>query len=414
MTIRQVDYSFEQLASWRQEAREVVWSSLDVVGLDLDEARNRVTVLLRTGSGESEIRNALAEREIPPEALNFEVVGELRSAILVGGRPVKGGTRIESAQTCSVGFSARYLADTILVSASHCTEDIMRPDGHVVEDLDGVLGYETVDPNIDPFCGISPLGPFPCRESDAAGFLYSAAPSQIGWGKIWRTTARHHDIPGSTSVLGEFDISGQVYWPANGTEVNKIGAYGGWTYGWVYETCAEMLFYSAYHEKYYKVNCGYRANYWSEGGDSGGPVFQWDGSSSNITMVGINIGYRASNNYGIFSPLGAIWQDFNVGFVLNDPPSTPVTAEIDGPAEVPPSATEGCTWNSIVNGGSGSYTYEWRWDGQLVSTDEFYIPQGGLSTGWHSLTLEVGDPTNGTSDGDTLSVDVDWSYSCPW
>jgi hypothetical protein len=83
--------------------------------------------------------------------------------------------------------------------------------------------------------------------------------------------------------------------------------------------------------------------------------------------------------------------------------------EIQGPDQIPPTAAEECAWNAYVTGANGSVTYEWRWDGQAVGSNEYYYPNGP-SSGWHLLRLEIWDSYSG--DVDSLYVDVDSSYSC--
>jgi hypothetical protein len=114
--------------------------------------------------------------------------------------------------------------------------------------------------------------------------------------------------------------------------------------------------------------------------------------------------------------LGSAGRDDEYGYGLLDVYSAiqyspdPLSVSIDGPTEVPPSASEGCAWGPNVSGGIGYPSYEWKWDSSVVSTDEYYVPSGGLSTGTHWLSVTVTDDYSSDTDG--LAVDVDYAYSC--
>lgn len=92
----------------------------------------------------------------------------------------------------------------------------------------------------------------------------------------------------------------------------------------------------------------------------------------------------------------------------------PVSASISGPTEIPTTAAEGCGYTAITSGGAGDNSYEWRWDGTDLGWPDqsTWAPQGGLSEGWHELTVDVFNEYTGTSDQGSLWIDVDDAYSC--
>jgi hypothetical protein len=128
-------------------------------------------------------------------------------------------------------------------------------------------------------------------------------------------------------------------------------------------------------------------------------------------MVGVNFG-KNGDNYGIFSPIGSIEQDFGGSLGVFDPgnpPPDPIQVNIQGPFEIPTWAAEDCAWDANVTGGVGPYSYEWLWDSQVVSTESFYVPNGP-SAGSHFLEVTVWDSSG--SDWDGRTIDVDDAYSC--
>jgi hypothetical protein len=84
--------------------------------------------------------------------------------------------------------------------------------------------------------------------------------------------------------------------------VDKVGSATGWTSGLVTRTCID----SAQQGTSVALICQYFANYGNAGGDSGSPVFQWSGSGTSVTLVGLHWGRSASGSDGVFSPIGGI------------------------------------------------------------------------------------------------------------
>lgn len=263
-------------------------------------------------------------------------------------------------------------------------------------------------------CVVYPPWFHPCRDSDAAVFLHSS--SDFDLGRIVRTTFRVHGggVYGSLVIDDAnpyFQIVGEYSSPPVGAIVNKIGQTSGWTHGLVRYTCMDVTLTHPVIPTY-RIKCATNATYTSASGDSGSPVFTWDPGSATVLLTCMNFGHMG-DGAGLYSPLALIESEVgNLTVVASggggSPP--PVQVTIQGPTQVPPSAAEGCAWGANVSGGTWPYSYQWEWDGQVVSTDEFYAPSGGLQSGAHWLTVTVWDATG--SDWDGLSVDVHSSYSC--
>jgi hypothetical protein len=73
IVVRQATYSFVQLRDWRNAF--ACWPP-DVASLDLDEAANRLTIGLVTGSGRGEVEQKLSELGVPPAAYKLVIVGK--------------------------------------------------------------------------------------------------------------------------------------------------------------------------------------------------------------------------------------------------------------------------------------------------------------------------------------------------
>jgi hypothetical protein len=58
----------------------------------------------------------------------------------------------------------------------------------------------------------------------------------------------------------------------------------------------------------------------------------------------------------------------NTVYLRKIPPPPTISAQILGPSTVKPAVT--CMWQAIANGGSGTYTYEWKADAVVVGSDE--------------------------------------------
>ena len=100
-------------------------------------------------------------------------------------------------------------------------------------------------------------------------------------------------------------ITGVQNWPWQGQMVDKVGRTTGWNWGWVRRTCVTMPRTATRW-----ALCQYWADYLSQGGDSGAPVFLWHGN--NVTLTGINWGYNPTLRVAAFSAAGGTRLDLGV------------------------------------------------------------------------------------------------------
>jgi hypothetical protein len=321
IVFRQADYSFVQLSAWRESLEGPLFRLPSVVMLDLDEKRNRLTIGLATGSGRAEAEAVVRNLGIPLEAVHLLVVGPLvplgavaASSAGTSGctdireycRPLIGGymIKLETGGDCTLGFPVIYGGgQTGFVTASHCSVSRWDLDftGYYQDHAGyGIVGREAVDPrgwSCDVF--------YKCRYSDA-NIVQASAVTEVGY--IARLAQiSNGSEPGSFLVDPErprFRVRGTAGVVA-GDLIFSVGSTTGWRHGRVQETCATLN--HMWDGLWHKTLCSDASDRWSDKGDSGGPVFLWDGISDVVTLVGVH--YARSSNHTFHSPIAGIQRD---------------------------------------------------------------------------------------------------------
>jgi hypothetical protein len=418
--VRRAAYSFAQLRGWRDQIeQQALFGLSDAAWIDLNEANNQVVIGLADGSGKAEIEQALARLAVDPMAVTTRVTGRdtPNETLLDRVRPVEGGLVNGVAFTgggsaypwCTYSFNARYNGVDVILTASHCTSSTYANDATTTvfyQDTvigNNRIGTEWYDPG-SPFLCLTPTYPWlpvPCRYSDAAMIRYDAGVN-YQFGLIARTTWRSTTWgdSGSTTIDGgnpQFHIGAEQEYPVAGQRVEKVGRTTGWTSGTVLEdngTCVDTFG----SDGVWRL-CTYRADYYSDGGDSGSPVFIWPGGVANVTLTGIHWGRNPDAGYSDFSPLGGVHEDFGSMFVQV---VTPLVAWIEGPTEVRP-RDRFCVWEAAVSGGIPPYSY--AWSGVLSGSNQYI---GGAISGSGWLYLTVTD-SNGSQNDDGLYITLNQS-----
>lgn len=328
IVIQESDYSFADLYAWKLQAHALL-SVAGVTGLDADEVRNRVRIIVEDEAAAGRVREALQRLSIPSDAVVIETGRGVREAVDLTDHwyLVEGGFEISApGGWCTLGFSAYLNGQLGFITNSHCTSTYGGVDGILVyQDANSkarkYIGYETVDP---PFYyyGSRPTseagirGPVDDgklhRKSDAA-FIQSVT-SDVNIPYIARTQYRNTSI-GSKTRSGGFRINGEASLHVAGTEINKIGRTTGWTYGNISSTC-EMIESPSGGNRW--LDCQYRVDGGVNEGDSGSPAFSWSGSGDNITLHGVVWGCTTAYPGGpciqefIYSPIQGIEQDLGL------------------------------------------------------------------------------------------------------
>ncbi|MGI8401612.1 MAG: hypothetical protein ACR2NS_08445 [Gemmatimonadaceae bacterium] len=306
-------YEFQQLQQWRDKLGLAIRpQGLGIVSLDADEANNQVVVGVETETAAATVHHLLTTATtVPGEAVTIRVFGRVTkrqaSNLQSTFRPtIPGGVVISGFEDCTLGFNVFQDGAHRFTTASHCSSIEAGYDGSSFrQNIAGsVVGQEYSDPTPHPAstCWYN----WPCRYSDVTMVTYS--PSSLSeFGKIAATTNQTGsiNIDPNRPRLRLIGVRRGIY---VGNVVDKIGAFGGWTYGNVTGTCVDWIGYGGAASGYYDLLCVDAANYMDSGGDSGAPILIWY-LDDRAEIAGIHDAINGSGER-IFSPIEGIEADF--------------------------------------------------------------------------------------------------------
>jgi len=297
MRVERAQFSFEQLARWRDKVRLRIPQG--VYSLDLDEARGVVSVGVASEGVRAKVQPLLQSTGLPEGAYDIYIAPEPEQRVTLNdrSRPLIAGLEFtwDSGTSCTIGMAARYgYNDTGrgFFTASHCSRVKYNSDYNVLgtytsyyqptKSNSNRIGYEYVDAAPFTGSGTCPAGA-KCRYSDASFVLYYTNQANSSWGG--KKVARPQGTPAiggrgpSTLSSTPFDAlsSIQLY---VGDQLHKVGRTSGWTKGTLLQTCVDKYAGIVNGSPYY-VMCNDITNTWSEPGDSGSPVFFWGNESYN-------------------------------------------------------------------------------------------------------------------------------------
>ncbi len=330
--LHRADFTFERLVEWKHALGPLL-SLPGVLSLDADEARNRVAVGIArdlSAADRERLEEALAADGVPARAVAFRE-GEPFAALplrvdaaLVEParapptaslhdkvRPVPGGMQVafgcsgSSCFICTAGFTA-YRGNTLgFVTNSHCTGErgaveFTRysqswPSG-------GVVGTEIVDPPLFP-CDAGRR----CRFSDTAFVKFD----KKSLGSLARIARPNGNDPAEGSVVmkpanARLTVGGKGPSPLQGDVLHKVGRTTGWTYGEVVGTCVQVNL----SETDLTYSCQTVVAAGAGNGDSGSPVFTWNGGSTALLQGVLWGGGQVEDvDVYVFSPLPSIEQE---------------------------------------------------------------------------------------------------------
>lgn len=377
-------FEFRELLAWyRQQVIPAVHAVGGVSLTGIDHRSNRIVV----GVGDEERLSVMSERlarlPIPRSAVAVihwgrieETAAIVDTALTQDFRPVvPGGVQIarldgNQQRGCTLGYNlvnwlTSATVDTLryFVTAAHCTPNQGTLDqtswfGQSDAYDDG--GTEVLDPSYFTGTGC-PSGRI-CYFADAALYRFQSA-SLAEQAKIAATPLT------SVQVNGRYTVDNVVA-PSTGQIVHLVGAISGRRYGEVMFPCADIHYAGGDNRTYL---CQGVADYWSNIGDSGGPLIELH-SGGGAWAVGITFArklYMGVPVQGYFSPWYQIQNTFYVSSgntLLLDPtnassaPEAPPTpspstynANISGATTVAPGMT--CHWYGSSNIEDASY--EW-------------------------------------------------------
>lgn len=287
IVFRRAEYTFLDLASWRDRVSDPVLDLDDVQYTDLDEARNRLVIGVSSARGRDAAARTLAEQKVPVEAVVFTEAAPVKDLVTLRDyrRPLDGGLQIgSSVGICTMGFNAYWAGYRSFLTNSHCTSTFWKTDGTSIYQNGSpwYVGYEVSDPSATP-CGF--LNIFSCRWSDAAVIRTSGSVTAnhgyIARPTFWATGAGNSGSITINNAAPRMRITGEYAFPVGGEMFDKVGRTTGWTYGFVDKTCVDVN-----KSGLRRVRCqDYVRKMHADHGDSGSPVFRWHGST--VTLAGI-------------------------------------------------------------------------------------------------------------------------------
>ncbi|HEX2094704.1 MAG TPA: hypothetical protein VHG28_20025 [Longimicrobiaceae bacterium] len=267
-------YDFAQLKAW-SEALHPLLSRDGVYLIDVDEVGNRVLLGVAGATATSAVRAEAARLGIPAAAVHVQTQPrpEPRATVRDRFTTTVGGIQIAFSQyLCTLGFNAKRVSTgaNIYVTNSHCTGTQNAYDGIAIYQntvaSGNQIGNEVADRGLYACAGTGTS----CRRADAA-YISNNGTRTVGQGGIART-AWATGGPGGLTVTGEYDIVGRYTGTLPvGTYLDKTGRTSGSTYGQVTNSCVTIG----------SLRCQDISKVWSEGGDSGSPVFVYLGGSGS-------------------------------------------------------------------------------------------------------------------------------------
>ncbi|HET6231104.1 MAG TPA: hypothetical protein VFE05_13605 [Longimicrobiaceae bacterium] len=268
-------YDFAQLHEWSERLVPVLQHQ-GVYLIDADEVGNRVLVGVGDESAAAAVRARAALLGIPQGALALQMQAAPRSRATVRDRftTVVGGIQIAFGNfLCTQGFNAKRVSTgaNIFVTNSHCTTTQYVSDGVAIYQntvaAGNQVGNEVADRGMWACAGAGTS----CRQADAV-FISHNGTRTIGQGGIIRTNW-NTGAAGGITTIGEFDIIGRYTGSLPvGSYLDKTGRTSGSTYGVVTNSCVTIGV----------LRCQDISKVWSEGGDSGSPVYVYIGGAGAL------------------------------------------------------------------------------------------------------------------------------------
>ncbi|HEX7241961.1 MAG TPA: hypothetical protein VF263_16885 [Longimicrobiaceae bacterium] len=259
-------YDFAQLKGWAEQVEGLLTRG-DVYLVDVDEVNNRVHVGVADNTAVGAVRSEAARMGIPAAAILVQTQPkpEMRATLRDRLTTIVGGTQIAfSNYVCTLGFNARRVSTgaNIYVTNSHCTRRQYSSDGITIYQPTRVagneIGVEVADRALYACAGTGTS----CRQADAA-YISNNGTRAVGQGGIARTALATFANAGITTI-GEFDIVARYTGTLPvGTILEKTGRTSGSTYGQVTNSCVTIG----------QLRCQDVSRAWSEGGDSGSPMY---------------------------------------------------------------------------------------------------------------------------------------------
>ncbi|MGH0036367.1 MAG: hypothetical protein ACQGVK_15175 [Myxococcota bacterium] len=359
-------YPFADLERWRDTALDLMMLSM-VYSVDLDEVENTVTIGLSDLAHRSAVQAELQtlsgmEDPIPDDAVLYEQVEQAvdyaftDQELQVKVRPLEAGTQTASGGLCTMGIVAKRAGQLGFVTNSHCTSNFGAVDGSSFGQPDmqpgNILGNEVWDAPAFPCMGTL------CTWADAAFVALDPG--------IQAYRGRFKQDPAVSGYYTVGYVRGEVPFPVDGEQLHKVGRTTGQTLGEVDETCTAMQTSSSIKLCQYHVDGA-----WSNGGDSGSPVFKPETQGNfDVDLYGfLHAGPSGGGDSFWFTALGAVENLAGNLNTLNadEPPTVAITTPAHGSSAGPgifPQVTIAASFFDLEDGtGCSQCEIEFVWPG---------------------------------------------------
>lgn len=302
------DYAFSELVAWQRAiSRSVRVSGL--LGIDADEGRNRVRVVIAPDASRGEFEQAISAAGVPLHAVVFERRESgrlLQSELRHRWRPSFGGLQIMNKKPnseCTIGFGVDMLFYNKrgFLTASHCAAGTVGS-GSLVDPLIGQPMYKLWNPN--NIIGAVHLNP-PWNRTDwecnsialctLADVMFvetdvSATSKHVAWTTFtwWNGAIGSRVVNAASTGLQAAPFIFQ------GATVYKVGRNTGQTAGTVGSTCEHA--YLPLSSPTIAVLCSVKVEGSAQGsGDSGSPVYYPASGADPAYAMGILFAGSALN-----------------------------------------------------------------------------------------------------------------------
>jgi hypothetical protein len=426
-------FGFQELHKHRVAARDLMGAG-EVLMLDTDERRNRVTVGVAGELEAKQVGAALAAKGVPDGMIHFRIIERPKPtdsvipALRSKKRGLRGGLQIgSSTNICTLGFIARRQGQIGFVTNSHCTATPggINSNPYGQPDENDPVASELVDTNFFTSATNSdcPSG-CTCANADASFWLLDPGVTARR-GLIARD---HHLQPyfDSSQVVSEgaFSFCGETLW--------TIGRSSGQDHGSVISTCADVTsdwgsVQNAPDDEIHFL-CQYEVDVETSGGDSGSPVFKNAGSYLHeVELRGVTWG---GSDTVWLSPMGQI--ETELGSLTttygNEPPQIEITNPTNG-GTIPGGAFQTLTLEAeffdLENGpggpngecGFGTCEVDWISNGpqgtSIVSSGQASLTVTLSGTGSKQITAVARDGEGATS-SHTIDVTTEDAAAILW
>ena len=298
-------WDFPTLRTWMIKATQQLAAS-GVVLTDVDDRNNRVEIGVDSDIAETTVRGWMAAEGVPSDAVSIIKLGRIRSESLQAfHRPVVGGLQIWNEHMtyfiapCTLGVNARRAGVQGFITANHCREY-----GQLYQPTKPNYPIGTEQIHAQRYTGgqLCPPGEY-CMHADV---LFAPKLSGVSFLQGRVAYPQFHFTPdwnGVDNYIIKKETSALI-----GQGLYKVGRTTGRSYGIVSGQCVNVKNTDVFSPDVgVWYTCHSLADYYSEPGDSGGPVVRPEGDLwYHVALKGFHSFRIGETTTRGFSPIGGV------------------------------------------------------------------------------------------------------------